>query len=106
MADFNLSPSAQVLVNGILLWIGFATVVALIVRSFFPGKEPSGFLGTLLIGVGGCCIGPLGLTLIWKLKSETFNPISPIGFLASLVCAAGLLLGYQAILGILRRDKG
>jgi uncharacterized membrane protein YeaQ/YmgE (transglycosylase-associated protein family) len=105
MPDFNLSPTAQTLVNSLLLWLGFATVVAITVRSFMPFKEPSGLFGTLLIGVAGCCTGPLALTLFWKLGRETFNPISPLGIAAALISATAIMLGYQFFLLFVKRDK-
>ncbi|MGL6194881.1 MAG: GlsB/YeaQ/YmgE family stress response membrane protein [Thermoguttaceae bacterium] len=95
MPDFNLTPSAQVWVNVVLIWIGFATVVGLIVRSLLPGKEPSGLIGTLLIGLIGSCTGPLIVTLIWKI--ENFNPIGPIGMCSSVVCAAICLLLFRIL---------
>ncbi len=89
MPELNLSPTAQQWVNVVLVWIGFGTVTGLIVRSLVPGKEPSGPVGTLLIGITGSTIGPLLVTTIWRF--ENFNPISPVGLLSA-ICSAFLLL--------------
>lgn len=87
---------AQHTVNVILLWIGFGTVVGMIVRAIVPGKEPSNPLSTFLIGIAGSCVGPL---LIIKLRPiENFNPISPIGFAAALGSALVFLLGAKVII--------
>lgn len=98
MNDVNLLPSAQLCVNGILLWIGFGTVVGFVVRGLLPGKEPSGPLGTLLIGMAGSATGPLLFSLIPGVRSETFNPISPFGFLAALAASSLILLGFRMLL--------
>ncbi len=103
MPDYNLSVSAQQWVNVILIWIGFAAIVGLVVRSVLPGKEPSGLIGTLLIGILGCCVGPLTVSLVWKI--ENFNPISPIGFCASAVCSLVFLLLYRVLFFLFVRKK-
>lgn len=93
MPELNLSPTAQVWVNIILLWIGFSAVVGLVVRCLFPGKEPQGLLGMLLIGILGSSVGPFLVTILWP--NERFNPISPIGFSASVICAFVLLIVFR-----------
>jgi len=103
MSDYNLSITAQQWVNLVLIWIGFATVIGLVVRSILPGKEPSGLIGTLLIGILGCCVGPLVVTMVWKV--EDFNPISPIGFCVSAVSAFVFLLVYRVIFFLFLRNK-
>ncbi|MCL2306129.1 MAG: GlsB/YeaQ/YmgE family stress response membrane protein [Planctomycetaceae bacterium] len=104
MADYNLSITAQQWVNLILIWIGFATIIGLAVRSILPGREPSGLIGTLLIGILGGCVGPLVVTMVWKV--EHFNPISPIGFCASAICAFVFLLVYRIIFFLFLRKNG
>ena len=103
MPDYNLSVTAQQWVNLILIWVGFAAVVGLAVRSILPGKEPSGLVGTLLIGILGCCVGPLIVTLVWKI--ENFNPISPIGFFASAILAFVFLLTYRIVFLLFLKNR-
>jgi len=103
MSDYNLSVTAQQWVNLILIWVGFATVIGLAVRSILPGKEPSGLIGTLLIGILGCCVGPLCVTLAWKI--DNLNPISPVGFCASAICAFVFLLCYRIVFILFLRKK-
>lgn len=105
MPEFDLSPAAQVWVNGVFLWIGFATVVGLVVRSFLPGKEPGGLWGTLLIGASGCAIGPLLLTMLFRFPSETFNPIGLVGFSVSVLSSAALLLLVRGVLRFASRNE-
>ena len=96
MGHGDLLPTAQIYINGILLWIGFATVTGFVVRAVIPGKEPSGPLGTFLIGVAGSCFGPMALTLFFNLRSETFNPIGLLGFFSSVSAAAVVLILFRA----------
>ncbi len=102
MSEFDLSQDAQMWVNALFLWIGFATVVGISARSFLPGKEPSDVLGTLLVGAAGCCVGPLLLVHLFKWNSATFNPIGLVGFATSVACAAVVLLGFRATRNLFR----
>jgi len=101
MEHLNFSTNAQQWVNLVLLWVGFGTVVGLVVRSLVPGREPSGLVSTLLIGVTGSCVGPLVVTLLWRI--ENFNPIGPVGFVASLICAFFCLLFYRMVVLFMKR---
>ena len=103
MSEFDLSDTAQQWVNLILLWIGFAAVVGLVVRSFLPGKEPSGLLGTLMVGIFGSCVGPFLVSVIWK--PENFNPIGAVGFTASVICAFVSLAVYRIFTLIYAKAK-
>ena len=97
----DLSPAAQNWVNVALLWIGFGTVVGLATRSLLPGVVPQGALGTVLLGVGGSCVG---LFLFSSLLSpERFNPIGPLGFFVSVLAAAGMLLVFRFVLTLQKK---
>ena len=102
-ASLNLAPIAQHWVNLILIWFGFGTLVAILVRSLLPGREPADMLSLLLIGMVGTCVGPLIISTIWCI--ENFNPISPIGFLASFVCSFLFLLFYQVGMAVSKRRR-
>jgi uncharacterized membrane protein YeaQ/YmgE (transglycosylase-associated protein family) len=99
----NLSQEAQNWVNLILIWLGFGTLVAIVVRCLFPGKEPTGMISSIMIGIVGTCVGPLIVSTIWRI--ENFNPISPVGFLASIICAALFLLFYQIGITLTKRRR-
>jgi uncharacterized membrane protein YeaQ/YmgE (transglycosylase-associated protein family) len=92
VGDFEFSQAAQQWVNVVLIWIGFGTLAGLAARILVPGREP-GMVGTILIGVLGSTLGPL--TLISALRRSQFNPISPLGFLASIGGAVVLLLVFR-----------
>ncbi len=99
MPQFELSPAAQQWTNVVLIWLGFGIVAGLLAKALIPGREPAGPVGTLLVGVIGSFVGPLGLSLV--IGSGDFNPISPLGLLASVGGAAVLLLAYRG-LGVYR----
>lgn len=93
MPQFELAPLAQQWVNLVLLWIGFGTLVGLLAKALLPGREPAGTVGTLVIGIVGSVVGPLVLTL--ALHRDSFNPISPLGFLVAIAGAFVLLVLYR-----------
>jgi len=41
----------------ILLWILFGLVVGVIAKLLTPGREPGGFIITVLLGIGGALLG-------------------------------------------------
>jgi len=42
---------------GILTWIVFGLVVGIIAKLLTPGKDPGGFIVTMLLGVAGALLG-------------------------------------------------
>jgi uncharacterized membrane protein YeaQ/YmgE (transglycosylase-associated protein family) len=42
---------------GILAWILFGLVVGVIAKLLMPGRDPGGFIVTILLGVAGALIG-------------------------------------------------
>jgi len=64
--------------------------VGAIAKFLMPGKDPGGFIVTILIGIVGALIaGYLGGALGWYGKGE------PAGFIASVVGAILLLVVYR-----------
>jgi uncharacterized membrane protein YeaQ/YmgE (transglycosylase-associated protein family) len=94
-----MSPAAQQWVNVVLIWVGFGTLAGLLARALIPGREPSGAVGTVLIGVVGSVVGPL--VLCHFLHPQDFNPISPLGFLATVGGALIALMAYRLLVGLL-----
>lgn len=76
-----------------LIWtilIGF--VVGVLAKFLMPGKDPSGFFITAAIGIAGSLIATyLGRLLGW------YEPGQSAGFIAALIGAIILLIGYRAI---------
>jgi len=101
--ELELSHTAQQWVNVTLIWVGFGTLAGLLARSLLPGTEPSGAVGTVLIGIVGSVVGPLALCYV--LKRGDFNPISPAGFLASVGGALVSLLIYRLLAALAFTEK-
>ena len=99
----DLSPAAQHWVNVALLWIGFGTIVGLVTKSLLPGTEPRGALGTVLLGVGGSCIGLFLFSVL--VHPEHFNPIGPVGFFVSVLAASGTLLVFRFGLALKKKRE-
>jgi len=93
--------SAQYWINLVLLWIGFGTVAGLTAKFFLPVGEPKGFYSVLLTGMLGSFIGPLAVSML--LKSDSFQPISPLGFLASVLTTVVLFLLLRFFLFLFRK---
>jgi uncharacterized membrane protein YeaQ/YmgE (transglycosylase-associated protein family) len=69
-------------------------VVGAIAKLLMPGKDPGGFIITMLLGVAGAFVANMiGTNLGW------YRPEEPAGFVASVVGAAVLLAIYRAVTG-------
>jgi uncharacterized membrane protein YeaQ/YmgE (transglycosylase-associated protein family) len=79
---------------GVLGWILFGLVVGAIAKLLMPGRDPGGFIVTILLGIAGALLGGfLGRALGWYQEGEA------AGFLMSLVGAVVLLLIYRMAIG-------
>ena len=81
---------------GLISWIVFGLIAGIIAKLIHPGKDPGGFIVTILIGIAGAMIGGFIST------SLGFGDVS--GFdLRSMGIAIGgallLLFGYRKIRG-------
>lgn len=99
VGDFELSEPAQQWVIMVLIWLGFGTLVGLLVRALIPGREPGGAVGTLFVGITGSALGPLLLSHFFP--TDEFNPVSPLGFLAAVGAAFVLLIAYRILISCL-----
>ena len=69
-------------------------IVGAIAKFLMPGRDPGGFLITILLGIAGAFLaGFLGRLIGW------YEPGQPAGFIASIIGAMLLLLGYRLIKG-------
>ncbi|MDC3960350.1 GlsB/YeaQ/YmgE family stress response membrane protein [Polyangium jinanense] len=77
----------------ILLWILFGLVVGVIAKLLTPGREPGGFLITVLLGIGGALLGGfLGRVLgIYPTYQSTG------GFIMSIIGAILILAIYNIV---------
>lgn len=79
---------------GILSWIVFGLVVGIIAKLLMPGRDPGGFIVTILLGIAGAFVGgAIGRTLGF------YDPGQPAGWIVSILGAVVILAGYRAIAG-------
>ncbi|WP_437288648.1 MULTISPECIES: GlsB/YeaQ/YmgE family stress response membrane protein [unclassified Sorangium] len=75
-----------------VLFLLFGLVVGALARLIVPGREPGGWVVSMIIGVVGSFVGGLlGRMLFMYREGE------PAGFFMSLIGAILLTAGYQAI---------
>lgn len=79
---------------GIIGWILFGLVVGAIAKLLMPGRDPGGFIVTMLLGIAGAVAGGfVGRALGW------YGPNDGAGFLMSLLGAVLLLWLYRLAIG-------
>lgn len=78
-----------------MLWtLLIGLVVGAIAKMLMPGKDPGGFIITMVIGVVGAMLAHfVGRGFGWYMEGE------PAGFIASVIGAVALLAIYRAIIG-------
>lgn len=79
---------------GILAWIIFGLIAGALAKLLMPGKDPGGFIVTMLIGIAGAVVGGFIGTLIGFGSVSGFDLRS---FLVAIVGAMLLLLVYRLI---------
>lgn len=76
-----------------IIWtilIGF--IVGFVAKFLMPGRDPGGFIITVLLGIAGSFIATyLGAAMGWYQQGET------AGFIAAVLGSIVLLLGYRLI---------
>jgi uncharacterized membrane protein YeaQ/YmgE (transglycosylase-associated protein family) len=78
----------------ILVWIVFGLVVGVVAKFLMPGRDPGGFVITVILGIVGAVVGGfVGRTLGW------YGPGDPVGFVMALIGAVILLIAYRALSG-------
>jgi len=76
---------------GIVGWIIFGAIVGLVARFLHPGRDPGGFIVTILIGIAGSLIGGfIGRAL------GLYRQGQGAGFIMSVIGAIILLVIYHA----------
>ena len=90
-----LNDSAHQLINDVLVWIGFGTVIGLLAKGIMPGRDPGGAIATVLMGIGGTVMG-CGVVSHFT-EGERIVPISPMGMLVG-VCGTLLILFFYKLL--------
>jgi uncharacterized membrane protein YeaQ/YmgE (transglycosylase-associated protein family) len=78
-----------------ILWtLLIGLIVGAIAKFLMPGKDPGGFIITILLGIAGAFLaGFIGRALHWYAEGE------PAGFITSIVGAMILLGAYRLLKG-------
>jgi len=78
----------------IIGWIFFGLVVGIVGKLLTPGRDPGGFILTIILGIAGALIGGfLGQSLGFYREGE------PVGFIMAVIGSVILLLLYRMFAG-------
>jgi len=78
----------------IIGWIFFGLVVGVIGKLLMPGRDPGGFVVTILLGIAGALLGGfLGRML------GLYNEGDPVGFVMAVIGSIVLLMIYRFSVG-------
>jgi uncharacterized membrane protein YeaQ/YmgE (transglycosylase-associated protein family) len=77
---------------GVIGWIIFGLIVGVVAKLLMPGRDPGGFIVTILIGIAGALLGGyIGRGLGWYREGE------PASFLVAVLGSIVLLLIYRML---------
>jgi len=77
----------------ILGWILFGLIVGAIAKFLMPGRDPGGWIVTILLGIAGSFVGGFLATTLMGRQEQT------AGWIGSIVGAIALLFIYRLIVG-------
>ena len=80
----------------IIWWIIVGLIVGALARLLVPGKDPMGWIGTILLGVAGSFLGGFIGSLLWP-PAAGGSYLQPGGIILSLVGAVLLLLVWRRV---------
>jgi uncharacterized membrane protein YeaQ/YmgE (transglycosylase-associated protein family) len=76
----------------IIGWIVFGLIVGVIAKFLMPGRDPGGFVITILIGIAGALLGGfLGRAIGWYREGDA------VGFVMALAGSVILLVLYRML---------
>jgi uncharacterized membrane protein YeaQ/YmgE (transglycosylase-associated protein family) len=77
---------------GVIGWIIFGLIVGIVAKFLMPGRDPGGFIVTILLGIAGALVGGyVGRAVGW------YGTGDPVGFLMALLGAIILLALYRML---------
>ena len=78
---------------GIIVWIVFGLLVGIVAKVLTPGRDPGGFVVTVLLGIAGALVGGfIGRTAGWYGEGD------PVGFAMAVVGSIVLLVLYRLVI--------
>jgi uncharacterized membrane protein YeaQ/YmgE (transglycosylase-associated protein family) len=79
-------------------WIIFGLIVGIVAKFVMPGRDPGGFIVTVLLGIAGALLGGyLGRAV------GLYQEGDPVGFIMAVVGSIVLLILYRVVAGRPRR---
>jgi len=79
---------------GIIGWVLFGLVVGVIAKLLMPGRDPGGFVITILLGIAGALLGGfLGRAL------GLYREGDPVGYIMAVIGSILLLVIYRFAVG-------
>lgn len=78
---------------GIVVWLLVGLIAGALARLLVPGKDPMGWLGTLVLGLVGSLIGGFLGNLVFGGEID----VSAAGIVGSVIGAVIALLAYRAM---------
>jgi uncharacterized membrane protein YeaQ/YmgE (transglycosylase-associated protein family) len=78
----------------ILIWILFGLIVGVVAKFLMPGRDPGGFVITIILGIVGAFVGGfVGRALGWYQEGDA------VGFIMAVLGAIVVLAIYRMIVG-------
>jgi len=78
----------------ILGWIFFGLVVGIVGKLLMPGRDPGGFVITILLGIAGALVGGFLGRMLGLYRED-----DPVGFIMAVLGSIVLLVIYRAVAG-------
>lgn len=97
MQSAHLVDQVEAWANLVLVWVGFGTVVGLLARVIIPGRDATGPVATIAMGIGGVVIGCGALAFF--LEGERVTPLSVSGFIVATLGASLILFFHRLLAG-------
>jgi uncharacterized membrane protein YeaQ/YmgE (transglycosylase-associated protein family) len=79
----------------IIWWIIVGLIIGALARLLVPGKDPMGWIATIVLGVAGSFLGGFIGSLIWRPADGSY--LHPGGIILSLVGSVLLLLVWRKV---------
>lgn len=79
--------------NAIVMWIVFGAVVGIIARFLMPGRDPMGWVGTIVLGIVGSFVGGFLAQLLFTGTASVPPPTA--GWIGSIIGAIVVLAIYR-----------
>jgi len=78
----------------ILGWIVFGLIVGVVGKFLMPGRDPGGFVVTIILGIAGALLGGF----LWRV-SGLYGDRDPVGFIMAVIGSIVLLALYRMFVG-------